>query len=158
LTRLQIVVSDDMPETCSGLTAWTGKEWLISLNGHEPELRRRFSLFHEAAHIVHHTTGEALYPTQRGRAGLLRELLADHFAGSVLVPKPWLKSLYCSGHIDIAELSDLFLVSRRAIEVRLHVYGLRELPPLSERRARPFATNWTPTYLRVFPAPVGVAA
>ena len=112
---------------CSGSAHWTGQHWLIALSADEPLVRQRFSLFHEAKHVIDHRATQWLYPKYRYSSPVLAEQLADHFAGCVLMPKAWLTSLYCAGQTDLGQLASIFDVSERAIEVRLHYLGLRDL-------------------------------
>ena len=155
LPRLQVVLEAGMP--CSGSAHWTGQHWLISLNADEPMLRRRFSLYHEYKHIVDHPNRDWLYPPARRSSKVLPEQLADYFAGSVLMPKRLLKRFYCEGHTDLDELSSIFMVSTRALEVRLHQLGLRDLGVPCKR---PAVLIQGATYFRLssFPAAVGAAA
>jgi hypothetical protein len=54
----------------------------------------------------------------------------------IIVPSRQLKRLYCEGHTDLDELSSIFMVSARALEVRLHQLGLRDLGvPASDRQS-----------------------
>ncbi len=154
LPRIRVVVENSMP--CSGSAHWTGQHWVISLNATEPVLRRRFSLFHEYKHIVDHPHRATIYPPERRSSAVLPEQLADFFAGSVLMPKRWLKRLYYVGHTDLEELSSIFAVSTRAVEVRLHQLGLRDLGAACSRPVRSMPGS---TYFRASTAPaIGVAA
>jgi len=122
--NLTTVIEENMP--CSGSAHWTGQNWLIAVSADEPLVRQRFSLLHETKHIIDHSVSQWLYPGSAAN-GALSERLADHFAGCVLMPKSWMTSLYCSGNSDPAQLASIFVVSQRAVEVRLHYLGLRDL-------------------------------
>jgi Zn-dependent peptidase ImmA (M78 family) len=122
---VRAIVEPGMP--CSGSAHWTGGHWLIALSADEPPVRQRFSLFHEAKHVIDHRDARWLYPRHRFSSSVLAERLADHFAGCVLMPKAWLTSLYCSGQTNLPQLASIFDVSERAIEVRLHYLGLRDI-------------------------------
>jgi Zn-dependent peptidase ImmA (M78 family) len=126
LPRVMTVTESQMP--CSGSAHWTGQHWLIVLSAEEPFVRQRFSLFHETKHVIDHRVSRWLYPVSRDRdSSALSERIADHFAGCVLMPKPWITSLYFSGCTDLAELASIFAVSQKAVEVRLHNLGLRDI-------------------------------
>jgi hypothetical protein len=125
LPAVRAIAERNMP--CSGSAHWTGQHWLIALAADEPLVRQRFSLFHEAKHVIDHPVSRHLYPSNRRSSQQLSETLADHFAGCVLMPKAWLTALYCSGETDLAQLASIFYVSERAIEVRLHYLGLRDI-------------------------------
>jgi hypothetical protein len=113
------------PLPVSGATEWAHGRWLILLNGAEPSVRQRFSLAHEFKHILDHRFIAVLYqaiPT-RDRAAFI-EQLCDYFAGSLLVPRPWLKRAWGTGIQHLPDLATLFGVSQAAIQVRLAQTGL----------------------------------
>jgi len=129
------VVRRAMPT--SGLTYWSGEEWIIALNRNEPEARQRFSLFHEYKHIVDHHRSHALYRGSRNYGGEQQaEQAADYFAGCVLMPKALMKRAWGNGTQTPTKLGWLFEVSPRAAEVRLAQLGLTD-PRLRHPAQRP---------------------
>lgn len=134
LPRLRIV-RDNCPT--SGLSYWSGHEWVIVLNQADSAARQRFTLLHEYKHIIDHGQADRLYRTKRQA-----EQAADYFAGCTLVPKPELKRQYCSGMQRPADLADHFGVSPAAIQVRLEQTGLVDRPVVASRCARPISTPW----------------
>jgi predicted transcriptional regulator len=127
LPRLIVTREADLP--VSGMAQWHNGRWIVALNTHEPEVRQRFSLAHELFHIINHTTKEWLQPGD----GYLSahdsgEKLADYFAGCLLMPKRYVKSL--SGHgFTATQLANTFGVSVRAVQVRLAQLGVTEPLP-----------------------------
>jgi Zn-dependent peptidase ImmA (M78 family) len=148
LPRLRVVTMSGMP--FSGSAHWTGRDWLIALNGSEPSVRRHFSLGHELKHIIDHPLYDVLYPANLRSAARLREWIADYFSGCLLMPKRTLTTLFCNGW-SIPELSEVFDVSARALEVRLSQLGLREDVPSGDCQRSPM-TRFSAS------VPLGVAA
>lgn len=121
-------------EAASGCSDWDSRRrtWVISLNPTEPRRRRRFTVLHEYKHIVDHPgpgIRSSRYAYQRPAA----EIVADYFAGCVLIPKRLLAGAYYDGIQKPVDLAQLFDVSTEAIQVRLAQIGLAE-PLLASRR------------------------
>lgn len=133
LPRIQIERMSPIP--VSGSTHWSAGRWLIVLNGAEPATRQRFSLAHEFKHILDHRFVDVLY---RGIPDHDRdrwiEQICDYFAGCLLMPRPWVKRLYCSGIQRLDELAARFRVSQTAMQVRLNQIGLVDAPPRCSRQ------------------------
>lgn len=121
-----IKVAVRVPMGSSGATKWIKPHWVVLLNGLEPSVRQRFSLAHEFKHILDHQTAAGrprpvlTNPVARRRV----EQLCDYFAGCLLMPRPWVKTAYCSGMQDVVELAHHFDVSSQAMQVRLLQLGL----------------------------------
>jgi Zn-dependent peptidase ImmA (M78 family) len=138
LPRITVEHDPDLPkDAASGCSTWDyqRRSWVISLNPTEPRRRRRFTVLHEYKHILDHgspgirNTG-SLTPRQRPPA----EVVADYFAGCVLMPKRLLAAAYYDGIQRPSDLAELFDVSEPAIRVRLHQVGLGEAPHQSATR------------------------
>jgi Zn-dependent peptidase ImmA (M78 family) len=132
LPRITVEHDPDLPrDAASGCSDWDyqRRSWVISLNPTEPRTRRRFTVLHEYKHILDHgspgirRTGQSL-PFQRP----LAEVVADYFAGCVLMPKRLLTAAFYDGIQRPADLAELFDVSEPAIRVRLSQIGLGEPP------------------------------
>ena len=110
----------------SGSVHWAKGLWVISLNRHEPVARRRFSLFHEAKHVLDAPFGDVLYPSWRGLSGEERaEQVANHFAACLLMPKAWVRRAYFNhGPTSVPRLAAQFEVSQAAMRYRLESLGL----------------------------------
>jgi Zn-dependent peptidase ImmA (M78 family) len=125
LVRLPFLkVAVRAPMASSGASKWIKPRWVVLLNGLEPATRQRFSLAHELKHVIDHKGGNhrpsANTPLGRRRV----ENLCDFFAGCLLMPRPWVKSIFCSGVQDEVELAKRFQVSPQAMHVRLSQLGL----------------------------------
>jgi Zn-dependent peptidase ImmA (M78 family) len=132
LPRITVEHDPDLPrDAASGCSTWDyqRRRWVISLNPTEPRRRRRFTVLHEYKHILDHgsprirITGSAT-PFQRPAA----EVVADYFAGCVLMPKRLLSAAYYDGIQQPRDLAELFDVSEPAIRVRLAQVGLGDTP------------------------------
>lgn len=111
----------------SGVSFWHGGTWVIAVNQTEPLARQRFTIFHEYKHVIDHGQAEHLYPGDRLRTSQQQaELVADYFAGCVLMPTRLLKRVWGEGTQDLFDLADRFEASPRAVEVRLSQTGLCE--------------------------------
>jgi len=115
----------------SGYTTWSRGRWLIVLNHAEPLTRQRFSLFHEAKHLLDHPFITEAYRQVRGQSPEdWAERVCDHFAASVLMPKAWVKRSYCyQGIQQLPALARQFGVSQVAMRTRLLHLGLLEPRP-----------------------------
>ncbi|WP_285728207.1 ImmA/IrrE family metallo-endopeptidase [Psychromicrobium xiongbiense] len=127
----------------SGASFWNGDEWIIQLNKYENWTRQRFTLAHEYKHIIDHNHADHLYTgTRRATPQEQAEHAADYFAGCLLIPKPMLKRVFCSGIQDPADLADHFNVSEAAIRTRLQQTSLIDQPPRCATTSTPFSRGW----------------
>lgn len=138
-TQPRITVEHDptLPsEAASGCSDWDRhrRTWVISLNPTEPRRRQRFTVLHEYKHIIDHP-GPGIRPSRYTYQRPVAEIVADYFAGCVLIPKRLLAAAYYDGIQRPADLAQLFDVSKEAIQVRLAQVGLAEAPLASRRRA-----------------------
>jgi Zn-dependent peptidase ImmA (M78 family) len=133
LPRIQ-VVREQIPE--SGAAHWSGRYWVITLNGGEPCVRQRFSLAHEFKHILDHTTKQYLYFDRALQtAEQQAERVADHFAACLLMPKKVVVGLWCSGQQDLFALAAKLHVSVPALRYRLAYLGLIDPSPRCKGRS-----------------------
>lgn len=138
LPRIQVTHLNPFPT--SAASHWAAGRWLVAIRATEPATRQRFSLAHEFKHIIDHRFVKLIYSgfpeTERHE---MVEQICDYFAGCLLMPRPWVKSIYCSGVQDLPELARTFGVSQAAMEVRLNQIGLIDPTP----RCLPISTDWT---------------
>jgi Zn-dependent peptidase ImmA (M78 family) len=141
----------------SGVSHWTGTEWIITVNTHECWRRQRTTIAHEFKHILDHTSSDNLYSGDRFRtAAEQAEIAATYFAGCVLVPRNVLKRAWFGGMQRTHELADYFDVSPAAIRVRLTQVGLDMAadrhPTQKRRRSRPTSDrSQSPTHVHSSP-------
>jgi hypothetical protein len=129
LPRVSVVRASPLP--MSGYTTWSRGRWLIVLNRAEPFTRQRFSLFHEAKHLLDHPFITDAYRYVQGQSPEeWAERVCDHFAACVLMPKAWVKRHYChEGTQQLPTLARRFGVSQMAMRLRLLNLGLVEPTP-----------------------------
>lgn len=129
------------PLPVSGVSHWTGKEWIITVSSGESWRRQRATIAHEFKHIIDHSRADYLYVGNHlHSASEQAEIVATYFAGCVLVPRKLLKQAWYGGMQRIGELADHFDVSPAAIRVRLAQTGIadpHDEPTLPKRRNRP---------------------
>jgi Zn-dependent peptidase ImmA (M78 family) len=138
LPRLYVARLSPFPT--SGASNWSHGRWLVALNGSEPATRQRFCLAHEFKHIVDHRFVRLTYSSfPEAERRYLVERICDYFAACLLMPRPWVKRLYCSGLQYLPDLARAFGVSQAAMTVRLNQIGLVEAAP----RCLPVSKDWT---------------
>ena len=96
--------------------------WIIQLNARDHHRVRRYSMFHEAFHIAHRITYPAFNKAKVKRASF-NEVLADHFAACILMPKDWVKE-YWPKVRDVRAMADLFDVPSSQMRRRLNQFNL----------------------------------
>ncbi len=99
-----------------------GREWVIQLNGRDPQSVRRYSMFHEAFHIAHRMAYPAFNKSEL-RVTSFTEVLADHFATCFLMRKDWVKE-YWPRLKDVRAMADRFDVPVKQMRQRLHHLNL----------------------------------
>lgn len=121
LPRIRVRTDPDLP--ASGTAHWSSGRWVISINASEPWTRRRYSLAHEAKHVIDHRHFDALYDN-----AATAEYAADAFAAALLMPKRLVRKQWYAGVQQLSTLSEVFGVSPRAMAIRLERLGLRSTP------------------------------
>jgi len=103
---------------------WHLKEgWLIQLNSNDAPAVRRFSLFHEAFHILAHRKATPVFRKRESAIGSFNELVADYFASCVLMPKKWVREKWAEVK-DLDKMAEIFVVPKGAMWFTLKLLGL----------------------------------
>lgn len=140
------VRSSEFDDSISGLLSLEGNQPVIGYNSLHPEVRQRFTIAHEIGHYVRHKDRSTLFIDEgynnvffrndRSSEGeYTRELEANAFAASLLMPKEMLRQEVSKRDFDLAEesslyeLADLFKVSRQAMAYRLANSGIFDSAP-----------------------------
>lgn len=122
----------------SGAAIFNGSDMIVTVSSKEPESRKRFTIAHEIGHLLLHadqalnidikpvtlnrdlssTTGESW-----------REVEANYFAASLLMPKEDVKSHFgkwseLEEDVRLKKLAQRYEVSMQAMSVRLNTLGL----------------------------------
>jgi hypothetical protein len=98
--------------------------WMVHLNSNDTPAIQRFTLYHEVFHILAHCKATPVFKKKScSNEGTFNELLADHFAGSILVPEKWLKEMWIEVK-DIHKMSAIFDVPKPVIYLGLKAMSL----------------------------------
>ena len=110
-----------------GTARWQSGQWRIVINSNDTWGRQRFSLAHEAHHIVMAPLATTVFRDGRRSAHYQAERAADAFAAALLMPRALIKRVfYNHGIRDEYELARRFEVSVAAMRVRLDELRLFE--------------------------------
>ena len=100
--------------------------WIIQLNINDTEPRQRFTLFHEIFHIIAHCRGTPVFKNvSHCMDGSFNELLADHFAGIILMPKNMIKKAWDEVR-DIDRMAEKFGVPRSLVLIAIQNWHLKD--------------------------------
>ena len=103
---------------------WRLKEsWVIHLNDNDTPAVKRFSLFHEAFHILAHSNATPVFRKTGVKQGSFNELLADHFAGCLLMPQESVREKWAECH-DLDKMAEIFQIPKIIAWFGLHLMGL----------------------------------
>lgn len=97
----------------------------IFVNQDHPEVRRRFTIAHEIAHVLlhPHLIGDGITDDALLRSGLSNavEAQANRFAADILMPRDKLNEYIRAGTTSVAQLARIFNVSEQSMAIRLGV-------------------------------------
>lgn len=105
-----------------GATWLLGREWLIQLNARESPRARRYTMFHEAFHIVYRKACPAFKKVELSRKPF-SEALADHFATCFLMPREWVEERWPTVQ-DVRTMAGIFDVPISEMRRRLNQLSL----------------------------------
>lgn len=138
--KKQAIEIRELPlKVCSGATWHTEDGWVIYLNARETPAEKRYTLFHEAFHILSHRAASRGPSQRRMKKGIFCELLADYFSSCVLMPRQCIVEEW-AGVKDLDRMAEMFDVPVREMWVRLRTLNLigRAYPlPQELRTVRP---------------------
>ncbi len=97
--------------------------WVIQLKYDDKPSIRRFTIFHEAFHIIAHCKTTPVFRKRGTRGGSFNELLATHFAACILMPRKWVKEKWAEVN-DLSKMAQIFAVPQSAMCIRLKRLGL----------------------------------
>jgi predicted transcriptional regulator len=127
---LEVYNNTALPNDISGMirrdATMGGKAgYAVIVNGNHHAHRRRFTIAHEIAHFVLHRDliGDGIQDDALYRSSLSGrvEAQANRFAAEILMPWDLLNPAITSGTNDVAELAQMFSVSKSAMSIRLGV-------------------------------------
>ena len=98
--------------------------WIVQLNSNDTSVRQRFTLYHEIFHILAHCKAIPVFKkTSCGQEGSFNELLADHFAAVILMPRDLVAERWPQVK-DLSQMATTFDVPRSVMWLALRTYGL----------------------------------
>lgn len=99
--------------------------WVIHINSNNKPARKRVTLFHEVFHILAHCKAGAtpVFRKRGTKEGLFNEMLADYFAGCVLMPRKWVEQKWTEVG-DLKRMAEIFQVTEVSMWIRLKTMGL----------------------------------
>jgi len=97
--------------------------WVIHINNEDKPGRQRVTLFHEAFHILAHSRATPVFRKRGIKEGAFNEMLADYFAGCILMPKGWVKEKWAEVN-DLKQMAEIFQVTEVSMWIRLKTMGL----------------------------------
>ena len=110
-------------KTCHG-ALWQLKDvWVVQLNSRDTLATQRFTLFHEAFHILAHCKATPVFRSRKGGLADFNEALACHFAGLILQPQEFLEEKWAEVK-DLDRMAEIFQVSKPVMCVALKLSGL----------------------------------
>jgi predicted transcriptional regulator len=93
--------------------------WVIQISDSISPPRKRFTLFHEAFHIIaHNRCQKPIFKQRGGNQASFNELLADYFAMCVLMPKEQVREQWLEMR-DVDRMSIAFDVPKSTMWLRL---------------------------------------
>ena len=110
-------------KTCHGALWGLQDAWVIHLNSNDPISIQRFTLFHEAFHILAHRNSTPIFCNRKSIQAPFNEALACLFAGFVLQPEDWLRQKWAEVK-DLDRMAEIFQVSKPVMCVALKSSGL----------------------------------
>ena len=97
--------------------------WVIQLKSDDSTVRQRFTLFHEIFHILAHCRATPVFKKIGVQEGSFNEMLADHFAGTILVPVEWMEKKWTEVK-DLDRMAEIFEVPKTVMWIKLRAIGL----------------------------------
>jgi len=79
---------------------------------------KRFTLFHEAFHIIAHDKATPVFRSRGCKRGAFNELLAEYFAANILMPTDWVREWWAEVR-DINRMAEIFDVPKTAMWIKL---------------------------------------
>jgi hypothetical protein len=97
--------------------------WVIQVKDSDSPPTMRFTIFHEAFHVLAHCRTTPVFRKRGSSTGSFNEWLADAFASSILMPREWVGAKWAEVG-DLARMAEIFVVSKPAMCMKLRQLGL----------------------------------
>jgi len=103
---------------------WSQQDgWVIQVNDSDTAPTMRFTIFHEAFHILAHCRTTPVFRKRMSIVGSFNELLADYFALCILMPREWVAEKWAEVK-DLDRMAEIFAVPKSAMFIRIRQLGL----------------------------------
>ena len=124
LDRQRIVEIRQLPLKAYHGAIWRHtNEWIIQVKEADAAPTMRFTVFHEAFHILAHCRTSPVFRKRGSIVGSFNELLADYFALCTLMPRQWIAEKWAEVK-DLDRMAESFAVPKSAMCIRLRQLGL----------------------------------
>ena len=110
-------------KACHGATWHFKDSWVIQLNENDPPALRRFTLFHEAFHIIAHNRDPSGLISRGASRGSFYEVLAECFSVSILMPCAWVRRKWAEVN-DLGTMAEIFDVPKPMMYIQLKLQNL----------------------------------
>ena len=100
-------------------------KWIIQIRSYDSTPLKRYTVFHEAFHILAHLKSKAIF-TNMKTDGQFNELLAGYFSACVLMPRSWFIRKWLEFK-NLHKLADFFNAPKSATCIRLKRLNLVDL-------------------------------
>ena len=101
-----------------GATWHLKDSWIIHLNANDTPAVRRFTLFHEAFHILILYRGTSTFLGRGFNRGSFTELMSECFSARILMPVNWVREKWLETH-DLGTMAKIFDVPKVEMYLRL---------------------------------------
>ena len=103
---------------------WHHKDrWIIQIKDSDAAPTMRFTIFHEAFHILAHCRTTPVFKKRGASVGSFNEWLADYFASCILMPREWIIEKWAEVK-DLDRMAKTFAVPKSIIFIKLRQMGL----------------------------------
>ena len=103
---------------------WHHKDgWVIQVKDSDAAPTMKFTVFHEAFHILAHSRTSPVFRKRGSIIGSFNEFLADYFALCILMPREWVVERWAEVR-DLDRMVEIFAVPKSAMCIRLRQLGL----------------------------------
>jgi len=96
---------------------------VVQIKADDTPAQKRITLFHEAFHILSHTKASPRFRKSKPSRGSFDELLANHFAICLLMPRKWVEEKWREVQ-NVRTMAKIFRVPQQMMLIRLRFLGL----------------------------------
>jgi Zn-dependent peptidase ImmA (M78 family) len=109
--------------SCHGALWRRANKWVIQVKADDTPQMRRFTLFHEAFHILAHCNTRPVFSKVGKTQGSFNEMLANYFAICMMMPRKLVEQKWQESR-SLEKMAEIFDVPKSAMWFRLTQVGL----------------------------------